>query len=185
MQSSIENDDILAYHDRSDGGLIATLAEMSFAGHVGITVDINNGDGTAESSALSALFNEELGAVIQVKVDRVSDMIEKFSLAGVNIAELGGLNSTDTVDINYHGERIFQDSRASLQSAWSETSFQVASLRDNAECVRQEFERATAPIQGLSANLTFDPSDDISAPYIATGISPEWRSFESRALIAI
>jgi phosphoribosylformylglycinamidine synthase len=172
MQSSIENNDILAYHDRSDGGLIATLAEMSFAGHVGITVDINNGEGTAESSALSALFNEELGAVIQVKVDRVSDMIEKFSLAGVNIAELGGLNGTDTVEINYQGERIFKDSRASLQSAWSETSFQVASLRDNAECVRQEFERLQTIDQGLSANLTFDPSDDISAPYIATGIKP-------------
>ena len=172
MQSSIGNNDILAYHDRSDGGLIATLAEMSFAGHVGITVDINNGEGKAESSALSALFNEELGAVIQVKVDRVSDMIEKFSLAGVNIAELGGLNSTDTVEINYQGERIFKDSRASLQSAWSETSFQVASLRDNADCVRQEFERLQAIDQGLSANLTFDPSDDISAPYIATGIKP-------------
>ena len=172
MQSSIENDDILAYHDRSDGGLLATLTEMSFAGHVGITVDINNGDGGAESSALSALFNEELGAVIQVKADRVSDMIAKFSLAGVNIAEIGGLNSTDTVDINYQGESVFQDSRANLQSAWSETSFQVASLRDNADCVRQEFERVQSADQGLSATLTFDPSDDISAPYIATGIKP-------------
>ena len=172
MQSSIKNDDILAYHDRSDGGLLATLTEMSFAGHVGITVDINNGDGGAESSALSALFNEELGAVIQVKADRVSDMIAKFSLAGVNIAEIGGLNSTDTVDINYQGESVFQDSRANLQSAWSETSFQVASLRDNADCVRQEFERVQSADQGLSATLTFDPSDDISAPYIATGIKP-------------
>jgi phosphoribosylformylglycinamidine synthase len=172
MQSSIENDDILAYHDRSDGGLLATLTEMSFAGHVGITVDINDGDGGAESSALSALFNEELGAVIQVKADRVSDMIAKFSLAGVNIAEIGGLNSTDTVDINYQGESVFQDSRANLQSAWSETSFQVASLRDNADCVRQEFERVQSADQGLSATLTFDPSDDISAPYIATGIKP-------------
>jgi len=172
MQSSIENDDILAYHDRSDGGLLATLTEMSFAGHVGITIDINNGDGGAESSALSALFNEELGAVIQVKADRVSDMIAKFSLAGVNIAEIGGLNSTDTVDINYQGESVFQDSRANLQSAWSETSFQVASLRDNADCVRQEFERVQSADQGLSATLTFDPSDDISAPYIATGIKP-------------
>jgi phosphoribosylformylglycinamidine synthase len=145
---------------------------MSFAGHVGITVDINNGDGGAESSALSALFNEELGAVIQVKADRVSDMIAKFSLAGVNIAKIGGLNSTDTVDINYQGESVFQDTRANLQSAWSETSFQVASLRDNADCVRQEFERLQSADQGLSATLTFDPSDDICAPYIATGIKP-------------
>ena len=93
-------------------------------------------------------------------------------LAGVNIAEIGGLNSTDTVDINYQGESVFQDSRANLQSAWSETSFQVASLRDNADCVRQEFERVQSADQGLSATLTFDPSDDISAPYIATGIRP-------------
>ena len=99
-------------------------------------------------------------------------MVEKFSHAGVNIAEIGSLNSTDTVDINYQGESVFQDTRANLQSAWSETSFQVASLRDNADCVRQEFERVQSADQGLSATLTFDPSDDISAPYIATGIKP-------------
>lgn len=173
MQSLIEDDDILAYHDRSDGGLLATLVEMSFAGHVGITVDINSGMDRSKSTAFSALFNEELGAVIQVKADRVSTIIERFSHEGVNIVQLGGLNSADTVDINYHGERIFQDSRANLQSAWSETSFQVASLRDNADCVRQEFERLQTNDQGLSANLTFDPSDDISAPYIATGVKPK------------
>ena len=173
MQSSIEDDDILAYHDRSDGGLLATLAEMSFAGHVGITVDINRGIHGSKSTAFSALFNEELGAVIQVRADRVSAMVKRFSHAGVNIVELGGLNSADTVDINYHGESIFYDSRANLQSAWSETSFQVASLRDNADCVRQEFERLQVADQGLSANLTFDPSDDISAPYIATGVKPK------------
>ena len=173
MQSSIEDDDILAYHDRSDGGLLATLAEMSFAGHVGITVDINRGIHGSKSTAFSALFNEELGAVIQVRADRVSAMVKRFSHSGVNIVELGGLNSADTVDINYHGESIFHDSRANLQSAWSETSFQVASLRDNADCVRQEFERLQVADQGLSANLTFDPSDDISAPYIATGVKPK------------
>ena len=173
MQSSIEDDDILAYHDRSDGGLLATLAEMSFAGHVGITVDINRGIHGSKSTAFSALFNEELGAVIQVRADRVSAMVKRFSHAGVNIVELGGLNSADTVDIKYHGESIFHDSRANLQSAWSETSFQVASLRDNADCVRQEFERLQVADQGLSANLTFDPSDDISAPYIATGVKPK------------
>ena len=173
MQSSIEDDDILAYHDRSDGGLLATLAEMSFAGHVGITVDINRGIHGSKSTAFSALFNEELGAVIQVRADRVSAMVKRFSHAGVNIVELGGLNSADTVDINYHGKSIFHDSRANLQSAWSETSFQVASLRDNADCVRQEFERLQVADQGLSANLTFDPSDDISAPYIATGVKPK------------
>jgi phosphoribosylformylglycinamidine synthase len=173
MQSSIEDDDILAYHDRSDGGLLATLAEMSFAGHVGITVDINRGIHGSKSTAFSALFNEELGAVIQVRADRVSAMVKRFSHAGVNIVELGGLNSADTVDIKYHGESMFHDSRANLQSAWSETSFQVASLRDNADCVRQEFERLQVADQGLSANLTFDPSDDISAPYIATGVKPK------------
>ena len=103
----------------------------------------------------------------------MSAMVKRFSHAGVNIVELGGLNSADTVDINYHGESIFHDSRANLQSAWSETSFQVASLRDNADCVRQEFERLQVADQGLSANLTFDPSDDISAPYIATGVKPK------------
>ena len=173
MQSSIEDDDILAYHDRSDGGLLATLAEMSFAGHIGITVDINSGIDRSKSTAFSALFNEELGAVIQVRADRVSAIVNRFSHAGASIIELGGLNSTDTVDINYHGESIFHDSRANLQSAWSETSFQVASLRDNADCVRQEFERLQVADQGLSANLTFDPSDDISAPYIATGVKPK------------
>ena len=172
MQSSIQNNDILAYHDRSDGGLLATLTEMSFAGHVGLTVDINSGIAGSKSTALSALFNEELGAVIQVKVERVDAMMKKFLLAGVNIFELGGLNDEDTVHIHYKGESIFQDSRANLQSAWSETSFQIASLRDNADCVREEFERIQSLDQGLSARLTFDPTDDITAPYIATGVKP-------------
>ena len=99
-------------------------------------------------------------------------MMKKFLLAGVNIFELGGLNDEDTVHIHYKGESIFQDSRANLQSAWSETSFQIASLRDNADCVREEFERIQSLDQGLSARLTFDPTDDITAPYIATGVKP-------------
>ena len=67
MQVSLEQGDILAYHDRSDGGLLATLAEMSFAGHVGVSVDVQ----TLGDDSIAALFNEELGAVIQVSAERV------------------------------------------------------------------------------------------------------------------
>ena len=172
MQASMEQGDILAYHDRSDGGLVATLVEMSFAGHVGITVDISDDLLGVNANLNAALFSEELGAVIQVKSDLSDEIVERFSVVGVTVHKVGCLNSTDTIEFNHNGETLFSDERTVLQAAWSETSHKVAVLRDNAECADQEFARVSAPDPGLSADLSFDPNDDVAAPYILKGVRP-------------
>jgi phosphoribosylformylglycinamidine synthase len=168
LQTSIEQGDIIAYHDRSDGGLLTTLAEMSFAGHVGVSADLTDLD----ANSMAVLFNEELGGVIQVRSDSADDVAQRFADAGVSVHQLGTLNANDSLEISRDGEILFACDRAALQSCWSETSYQVASLRDNAECVEQEFERIGSADAGLSTSLTFDPADDISAPYIKTGVKP-------------
>ena len=130
MQISLEQGDILAYHDRSDGGLLATLVEMSFAGHVGISVDVFGlGD-----DPIAALFNEELGAVIQVSAEHTNAVAERFSDAGVDVHLLGGLNSHQTVEIINKKLPLFKRARVDLQRTWSETSYRMAALRDNADC---------------------------------------------------
>ena len=168
MQASMERGDILAYHDRSDGGLLTTLAEMSFAGHVGVSVDLSGLD----EDTMAVLFTEELGAVVQVLSGSAEALMEKFTDAGVSAHRLGTLNANDSLEISRDGEILFACNRATLQACWSETSYRVASLRDNAECVQQEFDRILHPDLGLSTNLSFDPAEDICAPYINGGAKP-------------
>ena len=168
MQASMECGDILAYHDRSDGGLMTTLAEMSFAGHVGVSVDLSGLD----EDTMAVLFTEELGAVVQVLSGSAEALMEKFTDAGVSAHRLGTLNANDSLEISRDGEILFACNRTALQACWSETSYRVASLRDNAECVQQEFDRILQPDLGLSTNLSFDPAEDICAPYINGGAKP-------------
>jgi phosphoribosylformylglycinamidine synthase len=169
MQASLERGDILAYHDRSDGGLLTTVAEMSFAGHVGVDINL----GALGDNCMETLFNEELGAVIQVSKQQSAAVIKRFTEANVGVHHLGELNQTDTVDISYNSNKLFSEPRSVLQSAWSETSYQVASLRDNADCVAEEFARIADADNGLSTHLTFDPAEDISAPYINKSAKPK------------
>jgi len=168
MQVSLEQGDILAYHDRSDGGLLATLVEMAFAGRVGISVDVFGlGD-----DPIAALFNEELGAVIQVSAEHTNAVAERFSDAGVDVHLLGGLNNHQSVEIINKKLPLFKRARADLQRTWSETSYRMAALRDNADCAWEEFDNIASDDPGLSVNLTYDPSDDIAAPYINSGVRP-------------
>ena len=169
MQASLEQGDILAYHDRSDGGLLTTVAEMSFAGHVGVDINL----GALGDNWMETLFNEELGAVIQVSKQQSAAVIKRFTEANVSVHHLGELNQTDTVDISYNSNKLFSEPRSVLQSAWSETSYQVASLRDNADCVAEEFARIASADNGLSTHLSFDPAEDISAPYVNKGVKPK------------
>ena len=169
MQSLIESDSLLAYHDRSDGGLFTTLAEMAFAGHTGVSVDI----GGLDKDAMAVLFNEELGGVIQVKTDQAQEVLEQFSSANINAHAIGTVNRADTIDISSNGDLLFSKPRAELQEHWSRTSYQIAARRDNADCVKQEFDRISSPDAGLSAKLSYDPSEDICAPYIQKGAKPK------------
>jgi len=169
VQSLIEEDSLLAYHDRSDGGLFTTLAEMAFAGHTGLSIDIS----ALDSDSMAVLFNEELGAVIQVKADQVDDILQQFASANINAHAIGTINRADSIDISANDELLFSKSRAELQEHWSRTSYQIAARRDNADCVKQEFDRISNPDQGLSAKLSYDPSEDICAPYIQKGAKPK------------
>jgi len=161
----------LAYHDRSDGGLFTTLCEMAFAGHVGIDVDISDLGG----DSIAALFNEELGAVLQVPRlhrDGILGALKKAGLARYSHF-IGTLTTDDCITIRASKKELFRDSRVNLQRAWSETSFRMQSLRDNPLNAQQEFDRILDQNdKGLSVRLTFDPAENISAPFFAKGARP-------------
>jgi phosphoribosylformylglycinamidine synthase len=161
---------ILAYHDRSDGGLITTLCEMAFAGHCGIDVDL----GAVGLDDLSALFSEELGAVIQVRHTETDDVLQ--ILEGHGLAEyspvIGMLDDGDRIRVCRRCRPLFSASRIELQQIWSETSYRMQSLRDNPECAQESYARIAEPDPGLRPHLTFDPDDDLSAPYVERGARP-------------
>ena len=162
---------LLAYHDRSDGGLFVTLCEMAFAGHCGIEVDMA-GDA---ARAVAGLYAEELGAVLQVaatREDRVRAVFDAVGLAGC-VRVIGRVLDTDRMTITRGGRAWFEASRTELRQAWSETTFRMQSLRDDPECAREEFERASDPADpGLFANLSFDPAEDVAAPRISKSYRP-------------
>ncbi len=162
---------LLAYHDRADGGLFTTLAEMAFAGHVGFEVDIKAlGDDPA-----AILFNEELGAVIQVRhsdTEEVLSVLREYELAGCSHV-IGTLRDDDKLVVSHNGRLQLHESRVDLQRAWSATSHHMQSLRDNPECAREEYERILdASDPGLHAELSFDIDEDVAAPYISKGERP-------------
>ncbi len=186
---------ILGYHDRSDGGLLATLVEMMFASHVGVSIymdtlifneketDVDDYDVTATSkklgendALLAALFNEELGAVIQVrKADRtvVMQTLRDAGLGSVSHI-IGHLNATDELRIIRGTKPVLAEARVALQRAWSETSHQIQSLRDNPASARQEYDRILdVKDPGLNARLSYDPTVNPAAPFIASGVRPK------------
>jgi phosphoribosylformylglycinamidine synthase len=162
---------LLAYHDRSDGGLFATICEMAFAGRTGVRVELDD----LGRDPLAALFNEELGAVLQVPRARLNGIMGALKEAGIarSAHRIGTLTLDDRITFTRHGQELFADARVALQRAWAETTWQMQRRRDNPECAQQEYDRIlddTDP--GLSAVLTFDPAQDVAAPYIATGARP-------------
>ena len=161
---------LLAYHDRSDGGLLVTLCEMAFAGRTGLRVDLDGLDG----DPLALLFNEELGAVLQVRHADTDDCLKALADAGLghHSSVIGTLADDDWVRVRHGGQDLLARSRIELQQAWSETTLRLQSLRDHPDCAQEEFARIAAPDPGLSARLTFDPTQDLAAPYIAVGARP-------------
>jgi phosphoribosylformylglycinamidine synthase len=151
---------LLAYHDRSDGGLFVTLAEMAFAGNVGLQIDTDSID-------LPALFNEELGAVVQVASNDLDSVLQVLSAAGLLTSVLGKTIAEDVISFRSAGQVSYSNKRATLQKMWAETSFHIQSLRDNPESAKQEFsllDDATRP--GLSVTVPYDLSERVSAPFI-------------------
>lgn len=156
---------VLAYHDRSDGGLLVTLAEMMFASRLGMRIRLDDlGD-----DALSILFAEELGAVIQIRrsdIDTVLGTLDQFGI-GACAHLLGEVNDSDRCRIDFAGISVLDISRIELQRAWAETSWLMQRLRDNPACAQAAYDHlldANSP--GLSASPSFDINDDICAPYV-------------------
>jgi len=165
---------IIAWHDRSDGGLFACLCEMAFAGHCGLNIQLDSMLMDNDSDAISVLFNEELGGVIQISCDDLQDIETAFAEAGLAdcLHELGRIYEDDQITINNNGLPLFSASRVSLQQAWSETSYHMQRLRDNPECAQQEFDAIEKNDKGLNTSINFDINEDVAAPFIKTGIKP-------------
>ncbi|EGV07475.1 phosphoribosylformylglycinamidine synthase [Haemophilus pittmaniae HK 85] len=172
MQALVAESKLLAYHDRSDGGLITTLAEMAFAGHCGVEVDIS----ALGDDNLAVLFNEELGAVIQVRendLSAVRDVLKAHNLIHLT-KELGAVTADDQFVIARGNKKLLSEKRSELRAIWSELTHQMQRLRDNPECADQEFAAKKATNnKGLSAHLSYDVNEDIAAPYIVKGVRPK------------
>ena len=175
IQGLNADDMLLAYHDRSDGGLLVTALEMAFAGHCGLDLYLDAlADNASELNAV--LFNEELGAVIQVRQDATPEVLAQFSAAGLGdcIAVIGQPVNGGDVAISFNGEPVFGEQRRLLQRQWAATSYQIQKLRDNAEGAEQEFDALLDEENpGLSIKLSFDVNDNISAPHIKKGVRPQ------------
>ena len=164
---------LLAYHDRSDGGLFVTAVEMAFAGRVGIEIDLGS---LTSISPAAALFNEELGALLQVRsidVPRVNAVFARHGLADA-VHSVGQLMTTADRVVVRHGANVLLDEpRAFLRGVWSETTHAMQRLRDDATCADEEqAARLDASDPGLSASLTFEPNADIAARFVSSGPRP-------------
>ncbi|MGV8843479.1 MAG: phosphoribosylformylglycinamidine synthase [Pseudomonas sp.] len=166
---------LLAYHDRSDGGLLVSVLEMAFAGHCGLNLSLDSL--AIDATELAAvLFNEELGALIQVHRDATAVVLAQFSAAGLAdcVAVIGQPMNSGEIVINFNEQPVFTGERRLLQRQWSETSYQVQRLRDNQACAEQEFAALLEEDNpGLCAKLAFDLNHDIAAPYIRKGVRPQ------------
>ncbi|KAA8995709.1 phosphoribosylformylglycinamidine synthase [Affinibrenneria salicis] len=172
IQALVADEALLAYHDRSDGGLLVTLAEMAFAGHCGIRADI----ATLGNDPLAALFNEELGAVIQVAAERQAEVEQVLADHGLAdcVHYLGRAGQDNRFVITHGDQSVYQESRTTLRTWWAETTWQMQRLRDNPQCADQEhLAKQDDNDPGLNVTLTFAPQEDIAAPYISTQTRPK------------
>jgi len=173
---------LLAYHDRSDGGLFAALCEMAFAGRTGLNIDLDaliaadQTVGTSNDKALRVLFAEELGAVLQVRAaerDAVLAVLRAHQLDGASHV-IGTVNGSGKIEFTSNGSAIFSQPRTALHRLWSETSWRIARLRDNPACADSEYNRILDEADpGISPKVPFDMQQDIAAPYIAKGVRPK------------
>lgn len=167
IQTLNSQDKLLSYHDRSDGGVLATVTEMMFASRLGVSLSLDH----LGNDTLSALFNEELGAVLQIRAsdqDAVFTLLADFGLKEHSFL-IGDVLKEQILNISSKNELIYSANRADLQTTWSEVSYRMQALRDNPDCAKQQFSRISDNNDpGLSASLTFDINDDITAKLISS-----------------
>ena len=191
IQQLVAEDKLLAYHDRSDGGLFATLVEMAFAGRCGLNVQLDsltdfaaldwNDEKAVKQHCIKTLFNEELGAVLQVNTADAARCIELLKQAGFSLNNhgFGGIgfpvfDKDERLQIRLNDELLFNQTRADLQRAWQETSHAIQRLRDNPACADSEFALiGDNDRSALFADVKFDVKEDIAAPFVNSGAKPK------------
>lgn len=174
LRTLVNEGAVVAYHDRADGGLAATASEMMFASRLGVKLDLTSL--TKDADVFAALFNEELGGLMQVpaeKAARVAEVMREAGLASV-CHFVGEVVDDDALTISANGAELARLDRADLQKAWAEVSWQIARGRDNPACADSEFARIERKEDtGLFAKTTFDVNEDVAAPMILTGVRPK------------
>ncbi len=169
MQTLLDGEELLAYHDRSDGGALACLCECAFAGRLGLELDVP----IASQDALNYLFNEEPGAVLQVRSAQADAIIERFQKAGLKCDRVGTVMQEPELRLRCAGEVMRDWSLLELHQLWSRTSYEIARRRDHEACARSEYEYGqewgSSP---LFAQLSYDLTQNPAAPYIQTGAEP-------------
>jgi phosphoribosylformylglycinamidine synthase len=163
---------ILAYHDRSDGGLLVTLLEMAFAGRCGLNIQLNEWAKTRDD-LIPCLFAEELGMMLQVRQADIDSALARFDRSSIKAGLVGTIREDQEIIVSWRDEDVLKGQRGSFQRWWAETSYRIQRLRDNPDCADEEFAEITDDdCTGLSSSLGFDPAEDISAKYINTGVRP-------------
>ena len=158
---------VLAYHDRSDGGLWAAVCEMAFAGACGVDIDV---------SSVERLFAEELGVVLEIPAERYSEAQAIFDGHGLLplLQPLGAPNADRRVRVSVGGDPVLDEPVRELAQAWDEVSSRIAALRDNPACAEEEHSAVGADDDpGLVVAPSFDPTDDVAAPYLSLGVRPK------------
>ncbi|MCV2352228.1 phosphoribosylformylglycinamidine synthase [Paucibacter sp. Y2R2-4] len=191
---------LLAYHDRGDGGLWAAACEMAFAGHVGVSLNVDmlvtEGDGVSDSRAdtgdaknwagqvsarreeltLKALFNEELGVLLQVRSSDRDAVLQTLRAHGLSKLShvVGKPNTTATVEVWRDAKKVFSAPLETLHKSWDQVSARITALRDNPSCAESEHAQAgLAADPGRHVHLSFDPKEDVAAPFINVGARPK------------
>jgi len=170
LQTLVDKQLALAWHDRSDGGLFVTVAEMAFAANCGVRIQI----GSLPPDIIATLFNEEPGGVLQIRSSQYAEVMAVFEIAGLgdHVHVIGGLNDTHDVEVFRGPELVFVDSVGELRRQWWQTSYQLQRLRDNPDAADAELEHISRDDDpGISPLLTFDPQASLIPPVTAPGLS--------------
>jgi phosphoribosylformylglycinamidine synthase len=158
---------LLAYHDRSDGGLLAAAAEMAFAGHTGVDLEILHGHNVD-----STLFNEELGAILQIRtadLDNVSQTLRQHGFKACT-TRIGTLNRDNRFRIKRGGKVLLDEDLFALRALWSDVTRRIATIRDNPACAESEHQlRIDRTDPGITPLVSFDVT---TSPAILTSARP-------------
>ena len=166
MQELISQDRVTAYHDRSDGGAIVTAIEMAFAAGMGLDLDLTQ----LHADPFHALFNEELGAILEVAT---SDLAHVRAVLGGVVSEIGSAVPGDRIRVTHAGQVVLDARRTELRARWSHVTHEIARRRDDVTCADEEHASRLDPkAPGLTTHLTFDPVVDVAAPFISRGARP-------------